>query len=71
MICAMCVSIASSVSAFTKSPFQYHCSPFGKSGSNRPCIAGNGIALIQLKSGAGSFFRSGAIARFAVGRVPL
>src|ERR1700682_6294855 len=32
--CAICASIASSVSSFTKSPRQYHCRPFGKNGSN-------------------------------------
>ena len=58
----MCVSIASSGSDFTKSPFQYHCSPFGKNGSKRALIAGNGIAPIQLKSGAGRASSSGAIA---------
>ena len=39
---------------FTKSPFQYHCRPFGKNGSNSDWIAGNGIAPIQLKIGGGS-----------------
>src|ERR1700732_3384748 len=28
--CAICVSIASSDRDLTKSPFQYHCRPFGK-----------------------------------------
>ena len=40
----MCTSMAWSVSDFTKSPFQYHCRPFGKNGSNRPLIAGSGIS---------------------------
>ncbi len=60
--CAMWVSMASSGSAFTKSPFQYHCSPFGKNGSKSALIAGMGIGPIQLKSGAGKALRSGAIA---------
>src|SRR4051795_12093717 len=59
---AMCTSMAASGSDFTKSPFQYHCRPFGKNGSNSPLIAGIGIVPIQLKSGAGKPSRSFAIA---------
>ena len=57
----MCVSIASSGRDFTKSPFQYHCRPFGKNGSNNVCIAGNGIAPIQLKMGGGTDLSSRAM----------
>jgi hypothetical protein len=66
----MCVSIASSGSAFTKSPFQYHCRPFGKNGSKSARIAGNGIALIQLKIGVGTVRSSGANAFSPSGAVP-
>jgi hypothetical protein len=59
--CAMWVSIASSGKDFTKSPFQYHCRPFGKNGSKSACIAGNGIVPIQLKMGAGTDLSSRAI----------
>src|SRR5260221_12069150 len=59
--CAMCISIASSGRDFTKSPFQYHCSPFGKNGSNNVWIDGNGISPIQLKIGGGKDSRSRAI----------
>ena len=59
---AMWTSIASSGSDFTKSPFQYHCRPFGKNGSKSAWIAGNGMAPIQLKSGAGTDFSSAPIA---------
>src|SRR4029453_15604612 len=55
----MCLSIASSESDFTKSPFQYHCRPFGKNGSNSPLIAGIGIMPIQSKSGAGKSLGGG------------
>ena len=67
----MCVSIASSGSDFTKSPFQYHCRPFGKNGSNSACIAGNGIGPIQLKIGGGTAFSSGAIAFSPSAAAPL
>src|SRR3954468_2705872 len=57
--CAICASIASSGSDLTKSPFQYHCSPFGKNGSKSAFMAGKGIAAIQLKIGGGSALSSG------------
>ena len=39
---AMWCSITSSGSDFTKSPFQYHWTLFGRSGSKSACMAGNG-----------------------------
>src|SRR3974390_982578 len=44
-------SMARSDSSLTKSPFQYHCKPLGRSGSNRPCRTGNGMGPIQSRMG--------------------
>ena len=68
---AMCTSIASSESVCTKSPFQYHCSPLGKNGSNIALIAGNGISPIQLKIGGGSLSSNGASTRCPASTEPV
>src|SRR6185436_8794638 len=69
--CVMCVSMAASGRDFTKSPFQYHCRPLGKNGSNRALIDGKGISLIQLKIGAGNSLSSGARSRWPSTADPL
>src|SRR5512132_3006891 len=69
--CAMCTSIAWSLSDFTKSPFQYHCRPFGKNGSNKLLIAGIGIMPVQSKSDAGSCSSRGAMALRPAASEPL
>jgi hypothetical protein len=42
------------LSDFAKSSFQYHCTPFGKNGSNSLPITGMGIMPVRSNSGAGS-----------------
>src|ERR1700760_5069033 len=68
--CLICRAIASSLSSFTKSAFQYHCMPGVNSPSNMLCNMGYGMGAKNSKAGVRNL-RAGSRILFACSSVPV